>query len=325
MIRRQSGHRFWIFACITLAGIIAAATPSFGQTTPEQALPEKALSTDHKKKHVTPPPAIVSATAVPDPAEKVDTSENSGQSDANKAQNPISPTFSLPILNDTNFGLPPYHQTQNVTLVEPIIPIKLNDQWNILTRTIAPIIYEPRESPFYGPEFGLGNISPQILLTPAHQGTIIWGAGTQLWLPTATDTTLGVNRFGGGPLAVALTIQGPLLVGAIASNIWAGGGRGSSATLQRINQMTVEPFFDYNFKGGWYVVSTPVITSDWTVRSNRRWTVPLGGGFGRVFRIGDHPWNFRFEAFYNRALAPAAGITNVGTWTAQLLVQVLFP
>ena len=77
--------------------------------------------------------------------------------------------------------------------------------------------------------------------------------------------------------------------------------------------------------GGWYLCSLPVITSDWTVQSNRRWTVPLGGGFGRVVKIADRPWNFRFQAFYNRALTPAAGITNSGTWTGQLLVQVLFP
>jgi hypothetical protein len=308
---------------IAVAGVIVDATVAFAQTAP-QTPPVKDKTAHAKKKPAATPPAAVSAAA-PAPAEKVDTSENAAQSDANNAQNPLAPVFSIPILNDTNFGLPPHHQTQNVTLVEPIIPFKISDQWNIMTRWISPIIYEPRASPFYGPEFGLGNISPQFFLTPAHPGSIIWGAGTQLFLPTATDTTLGVNRgFGGGPLAVVLTIQGPLLVGVLANNIFAG-THGSSATLSHINQMTIEPIFFYNVKAGWYVCSLPVITSDWTVQSNRRWTVPFGGGFGRVFRIGDHPWNFRFQAFYNRALSPAAGITNVGTWTAQLLVQVLFP
>ena len=99
---------------------------------------------------------------------------------------------------------------------------------------------------------------PQFFFTPAHQGDgFVWSLGPNLWLPTATDKTLGVNRFGGGPTGVALEVQGPWLYGVLADNVWAG-SHGSSANGQRINQLTLEPFFFYNLPaGGWYISFPP--------------------------------------------------------------------
>ena len=301
---------------LTLAAILVVATPSFAQTLPEKT---HRAATKKKKLVSTPDPAAsAAATAAP--------SAGSGNAQANQAQNPLTPLYSIINENDTNFAVGPLHGTQNVLLVEPVVPIKLTPDFNLVTRWITPVIREPALAPSIGTEFGLGNIEPQFFFTPAHKGDgFVWSLGPALWLPTATNKTLGINKFGGGPTAVALEVQGPWLYGVLVNNVWAG-SHGSSATGQRINQMTLEPFFFYNLPaGGWYICSLPIITSDWTVSADHRWTVPLGGGFGRVIPVDHLLMNLRFEAFYNGALGHAEGITNVGNWTAQFTLHFILP
>ena len=138
------------------------------------------------------------------------------------AQNPLANTISVPIQNNTFLRVGPYRRTENGLLIQPVIPFKLTENWNLITRTILPVIYQPQLSPFRDSELGLGNLNPQFFLSPARSGPIIWGFGPQLWLPTATNRVLGVNKFGGGPAAVALTKKGHWLVGTLVGNVWAG-------------------------------------------------------------------------------------------------------
>ena len=144
-------------------------------------------------------------------------------------------------------------------LVEPVIPLRLTPDCNLVIRWNTPSFsYAAARanplalSPELDSEFGLGNITPQFFFTPAHPGSVCLGPwDATLWLPTATDDTLGINKWGGGPTAVGLWIQGPLLFGFLANQIWAGNqNHGSSATLERIDQLaTIEPFVFYNFLG----------------------------------------------------------------------------
>ena len=230
------------------------------------------------------------------------------------AQNPLARTISIPFQNNTFFNVGPYGRAENGLLIEPVIPFKLTDSWNVITRSIIPVIYAPRVSPSEGSNFGLGNLNPQFYFSPVRAGSIIWGAGPQLWLPTATDRTLGVNKFGGGPAVVVLTKQGHWLVGALANNVWA--GRSGS----HINQMTLNPFIYYNMSRGWYLVSSEVMTANWVASSRDRWTVPAGGGFGRVFKIGAQALNARTQ-FWKDVKTPRGG----PDWTFQSQIQLVFP
>lgn len=281
---------FWV----ALAGIIAAARLANAQSAPEQthAVP---ASTD---------PALAAAPAASEDKEAA----------LHDAQNPIANTISVPFQNNTYFGVGPLHKTANLLIIEPVIPSKLNAEWNLISRWITPVAYLPRVSPTEGSEFGLGNLQPEFYFSPAHAGKVIWGVGPKLYLPTATDHGLGVNRMGGGPAAVALTIQGHWVAGLIANNVWAGSGS------NRVNQMTLNPFVDYNMKDGWYFVSAPVITSNWVAKSSDRWTVPVGGGIGRMFKIGEQAVNARIQGLYNVARPEFAP-----SWQLQLQVQLLFP
>jgi len=313
---------------LSLAALFAITTPSFAQAP--QAEAEKVAAKKKKQKPVTPP--VRGSSPASSVAAGPASGHSTGHNQALQAQNPLTPLYSVLNENDTNFGMGPLHKTQNVLLVEPIIPLKLTPNYNLITRWITPMISQPRFAepvgsfPGIGPQFGLGNIAPQFFFTPAHNGDgFVWGLGANAWLPTATDKVLGINKWGGGPTAVGLWIQGPLMTGVLVSNTWAGNqNHGSSVTGDRINQLTVQPFIFYNLPQGWYVASLPVITADWTVDHNK-WTVPIGGAIGRVMPVGDMLMNVRLDFYYNRLLDPAPGITNVGDWTMKFTMHFLFP
>jgi hypothetical protein len=156
----------------------------------------------------------------------------------------------------------PFHQPQGVLNIQPVIPITINDDWNLITRVITPVISQPKFSPTDHREFGLGDMNPTFFLSPAKPGEIIWGIGPTFLLPTATDNNLGNHRWGAGPGAVVLTIQGPWVVGALVNNIWSFASTGKARSLRPT---------------GWpRAINGPC---------------PWAGGFGRLFKLGSaHPW-----------------------------------
>jgi hypothetical protein len=319
---RSGGWMAGLF--LTIAAILILATPSFAQAPPEKA--DNVAAKKKKQKPVSTPgaPSAASrAAAGPAPSQTSDTAQGV------QAQNPLTPLWGVINENYTNFRMGPLEKTQNILIVEPVIPLHLSPDWNLITRWNTPITYMPRLAnpmgpiPGIDPDFGLSNMQPQFFFTPAHAGSFSWAVGPSLWLPTASDKTLGINKWGGGPVVVALMTQGPLLAGFLAQNIWAGSQ--SSLPGQHVNALTIMPFVFYNMPGGWFLTYRPLITADWTVDKNHRWTVPVGGGFGRVFPVGNMVMDVHAQGFYNGLTAPAAGMTNVGKWTAMLVVHFLFP
>ena len=136
---------------------------------------------------------------------------------AKKTQNPVADLISVPFQNDFNLGAGTKDQTVYVLNVQPVIPINLTEDWNLITRIIAPIINQPSLFPETDSAFGLGDLNPTFFLSPAKPGEIIWGVGPTFTLPTATDSLLGTSKWSMGPAAVALTMQGPWVFGALAN------------------------------------------------------------------------------------------------------------
>jgi len=301
----------------TCTATLALATPSLAQSAPKNADPLNAIATPSSAQSVTTQSADAKKKKKPAPTPGPDhsaaaTSAPPATSNeaARQAQNPLTPLYSIINENDTNPGVGPLRRTQNVFLIEPVIPVRLTPDFNLVTRWITPVIRQPALASTIGLEFGLGNLQPQFFFTPAHQGDgFVWSVGPNFWLPT--DKTLGINKWGGEPTAVALWVEGPLNAGVLASNTWAG-THGSSLTGDRVNQLFVEPFFFYNVFAGWYFCSIPYITADWTA-PDHKWTVPVGGGVGRVVPVGDMLVNTRFEAYYNGLFGHALGSRTPAT------------
>ena len=240
---------------------------------------------------------------------------------AKLAQNPVGNLISLPLQNNTNFNVGPQDGTQNILNIQPVIPISVDSDWNIITRTIMPVITQPGFAPGEGSTTGLGDIQLSAFLSPSEPGSggLIWGAGAITQMPTNTSDVLGNDRWGLGPTAVVLRIEkgSPWVYGALFNNVWSVGSGSSSS----YNNGLVQPFVNYNFPEGFYLTSSPVITANWKADDDNRWTVPLGGGVGKIFHIGKLPVNTQIGAYYNVVTPDDVG----AEWQLRFQVQMMFP
>ena len=188
-------------------------------------------------------------------AESGDEQESKTEEPAKETQNPVANLISVPFQNNFNFGIGPNDATQWVLDIQPVIPITLNKDWNLITRTIMPIINQPSPAPGIPSAFGLGDINPNLFLSPANSGKLIWGVGPTITFPTATDSLLGNGKWSAGPGLVVLTMPGHWVIGALANNQWSFAGWGKNS----VNTMLIQPFINYNFSHGWYLTSSPII------------------------------------------------------------------
>lgn len=236
---------------------------------------------------------------------------------AKATQNPISDLISLPFQNNMNFGFGPDDKLQNVLNVQPVIPVSLNDDWTVITRSILPLVSQPSLTAGGSRKNGLGDLTFTAFLSPKNSQPFIWGAGPVFLIPTATSNELGKKKWGIGPSVVILKMTGPWVLGGLLSNVWSVAG---DKDRKNVNLMTFQPFINYNLAKGWYLSSSPIVTADWQAAGRNQWTVPIGGGGGKVFRMGKLPLNAQIQAFYN-----VTKPKNGAKWTLRLQLQFLFP
>jgi hypothetical protein len=256
------------------------------------------------------------------------------------AQNPIADLISVPFQSNTNFGIGHTDNVQNVLNIQPVFPVHLNEDWNLITRPILPVIYQ--EPFFSGAElqaaeqvlgddagrdlFGLGDLTPELFFSPrkpislAPEVSLVWGVGPVFQIPMATNHLLGTGKWSAGPGVVLFLNAKPLHItgGILALNIWSFAGDDDRAD---VNAMTVQPFLNFNLDKGWYLTSSPLMTADWEADNDNRWTVPIGGGFGRIFKIGDQAVNANLAAYYNAVRPDDTG----ADWQLRAQWTFLFP
>jgi hypothetical protein len=236
---------------------------------------------------------------------------------AKQAQNPVAKLISIPFQNNINFNAGPQNRTQNILNIQPVIPISLGPDWNLITRTIIPVISQPVPDPFDSRINGIGTTQFTAFLAPNNNSGLIFGVGPIFQFPTATNDKLGSKNFGMGPSVVVLKIDGHWVYGALANNVFSIGGSDPTYSVGLLQY-----FVNYNLPDGWYLTSAPIITADWKAAGADVWTVPLGGGAGKLWRLGKIglPVNTQIQAFGN-VVHPQNG----PNWQLRLQVQVLFP
>jgi hypothetical protein len=232
-------------------------------------------------------------------------------------QNPVASLISVPLQNNTNFNIGPLDRTQNVLNIQPVIPVRVSENWNLITRIIMPLIYQPVVTQHNVGVMGLGDINPTFFLSPAKPGKLIWGIGPALVLPTATNAVLGQGKWSGGPSVVALAQPEHWTIGVLVNNVWNFAGESSRPA---VNQMLLQYFLNYNMKKGWYITLQPIITANWKAPSDSVWTVPFGGGLGRIMKIGPQPASLTLQ-FYGNAVYPTGG----SPWSMRAQLAFLFP
>jgi hypothetical protein len=254
---------------------------------------------------------------------------------AKASQNPLGTIISAPFENNFNFGIGPSDASAYVLNMKPVYPVNLGD-WNLINRFILPVIYsEGQDVPIppgteidgggyvgiielaQGSAFGLGDMTYQGFFGPAKPVKWIWGVGPALILPTATEDRYESDKWSAGASAVALTMPGKWVVGVLAQNVWSFAGDSDAAD---VNKFLFQYFINYNLDNGWYLSSTPTITANWEASSGNKWTVPFGGGVGRLIKFGKLPVDFKLAAYWN-----AEKPTFASDWNLQFTVKFLFP
>jgi hypothetical protein len=237
---------------------------------------------------------------------------------AKKTQNPIADLISLPFQYNLFFETGPKAKTQNVLLIQPVIPMKMNDNWNFIARPIIPLLNQPPFTDGQNRNHGLGNVQFQGFFSPQEKvNDWIVGFGPYLEFPTNSgpDNRLGSDNWSAGPAAVALKMEGPWVYGGLLTHLWSYSGNDPE-----VNITSFQPFINYNLKDGWYLSASPIITADWSADSSEQWTIPIGGGIGKVFKIGKQPVNASIRAYHN-----LESPRNGSDWQLQFQVQFLFP
>jgi hypothetical protein len=161
----------------------------------------------------------------------------------------------------------------------------------------------------------LGDLSYRVYLTQKEKD-FVWGIGPAFVFPTATDSRLGTEKWSVGPTIGFAAQRGKWLFGAVFINIWSVAGDSSRSS---VNAFTATPFVSYRLGNGWFVESSPEILANWKADRNNRWIVPMGAGFGKVFRINNSPVVIRAASFYN-----VERPTNAAKWEIRIGFDFVF-
>ena len=242
-----------------------------------------------------------------------------------QSQNPVGNMVSVPIEYWHYDGMP-NDSSADVVIAKPVYPLGLG-QYNLINRFIVPYISvdatlggsdlgDLEVPPVSISEDGLGNIQYQGFFSPAEPGPVILGLGPVLDFPTHSDS-LGSEKWSAGVAALALTMPGSWVIGALVQNMWSYAGPSDAAD---VNKFVFQYFINYNLPKGWYLSMTPIITANWEADSDNRWSVPFGGGIGKLHRFGNQPVDFRLQG-YGYAESP----DNGPDWSMMFAVKFLFP
>ncbi|MDP0562176.1 MAG: hypothetical protein QS721_07590 [Candidatus Endonucleobacter sp. (ex Gigantidas childressi)] len=203
---------------------------------------------------------------------------------AKKLANPVASLISVPFqLNyDSNIG--PKDKGDRYRLnIQPVLPFSLNDDWNIISRTILPVISQDDVFPGTGSQSGLGDVVQSVFFSPKQptEDGWIWGVGSVFLLPTAADNLLGAEKWGLGPTAVALKQNGPWTYGVLANHIWSVAG---DDDRQNISATFLQPFLLYTTKEAVTFALNTESTYDW---KSEQWVVPINVTVTKVMKFGN--------------------------------------
>jgi hypothetical protein len=204
---------------------------------------------------------------------------------AKELANPVAALISVPFQMNYDRGVGPAGSGHRWTVnIQPVVPAQINPEWNLISRTIAPVISQTGTLPGSGSQTGLGDVVQSFFLSPSKPTAsgIIWGAGPVFLLPTGTDGLLSARKWGAGPTAVALRQSGPWTIGVLANHIWSFAGGGPVP----VDATFLQPFVTYTTPDAWTFSVNTESTYDWR---RSEWSVPLNFNVTKLLRIGTQP------------------------------------
>ena len=209
--------------------------------------------------------------------------EEDAQELAERLSNPVASLISVPFQNNFDFGMGPNGDGFRYTLnFQPVIPVAINKEWNLISRTIVPIIGQKNVVGTTG-QFGLGDIVQSFFFSPNKSVPFIWGVGPVLLVPTGTNQFLGTQKFGIGPTALVMRQQGKWSYGLLMNHIWSVAGKSSRAD---VSSTFLQPFISYTTKTAWTYSLTTESTYNW---KGKVWSAPVHFTVTKLVMIGKRP------------------------------------
>jgi hypothetical protein len=251
-------------------------------------------------------PLLWGGQDAPAPTAAADSTPSTSVSDhqdlAKKLQNPFADMITFPLQNimslglDTNDGsgpgCPQAHCRGDVLNLQPVVPLHLTRNWNLLARPILPLSHTNVPDS----EFGLGDLNFEPFLSPSKPASVVWGVGPILGFPTATGPNLGTGKWTAGPSLAVFVLRSPWAISLMLNQQWSYAG---DSSRERVSLLQIQPTVSYILGHGFFLTSGPLISADWTKPSGQRWLVPLGAGVGKIVSIGKQKFNLQLEGYAN--------------------------
>lgn len=235
---------------------------------------------------------------------------------AKQLSNPVAALISVPFQYNWDTDIGPANADRSLLNIQPVIPFSISQDWNLISRTIAPII--DAESPIIGGEdhSGLGDILQSFFFSPKNPTANGWiyGLGPAFLFPSASEHALGQEKWGAGPTAVVLKQEKGWTYGALANHIWSFAGEDDRAD---VSATFLQPFLAYTTKSHTTFALNSESTYDW---ENEQWTVPVNAMISQLVKLGDLPVSFQLGYRYYTE-AP----DNGPDWGLRFTVTLLFP
>jgi hypothetical protein len=238
----------------------------------------------------------------------------SAQELADKLANPVASLISVPLQNNINYGIGPYNGSKYTINVQPVIPFKLSDNLNLITRYILPVVDQRDITGENTHQFGLSDATVTAFFAPKSK-SLIWGVGPAFLVPTATEKVLGTEKFGVGPSVLVLHQGKGLTAGFLANQIWSVAG---SENRSDFNQFYTQIFLSHSYKSGASLGVNAEITQNWEAKTTM---ISLNPTIGAVTKFGSQVVQFGISP-----LIPIVGPSeSKPDWGLRTVLTFVFP
>jgi hypothetical protein len=228
--------------------------------------------------------------------------------------NPLGSLTALPMQLDVDFNIGDKRETGYTYTFQPIFPVKLSEDWTMVSYTIIPITSMPDASG--DRNTGLGDIEVFLYFTPAKpKGSFIWGVGPNVVFPTATNSNLGSEKWSVGPAMTLGYQKGSWTAFGLFDNVWSVGGWGDTP----VNTFNLQYYSTWQSPGSWFLITNYVVSADWNAPSGERWNVPLGAGVGSMVKFKKLSGAAYVQSSYS-VVAP----TTASNWGVMLAFELIF-
>lgn len=240
---------------------------------------------------------------------------------AQKLSNPVASLISVPLQFNYDSNIGPLERGRRLTMnLQPVVPVSISDDWNMISRTILPVTHQNDIGPGTGSQFGLGDVTQSLFFSPKAPTSsgVIWGVGPAFLIPTATDDLLGSKKWGLGPTAVVLKQSHGFTYGFLANQIWSVASVKNNSDRAPVSSLFLQPFVSFTTPTAWTYGVNAESSYDWHAHQA---AVPLNFSVGKLMRFGKQPVSFTGDVRYWVATSDA----SPHGWGFRFVTTFLFP